>query len=248
MELLRYIPYALGGGYVLGRALVDFIATNSHQVIRGSIYCITRYIICSTYILLLILKSSIPCSNCLHSSATTLQQWGRKCWRLACGHYSHEMARPKVLRTGIILQIRPEWVELLGISRSHGWLCRFDTEWKSRGCSNKFLVTHKQVDKLEKKSSNLPNAFFHACRPPRTWKSSGKGLWGQTQSAMARRPRYELNLFSVHFNKENRFLWNVKMHLHNWFLPYCVQVMLSYKYDWTKPPSECCVRNDHNVP
>ena len=77
-----------------------------------------------------------------------------------------------------------------------GWLCRFDTEWKSRGCSNKFLVTHKQVDSLEKKSSNLPNAFFHACRPPRTWKSSGKGLWGQTQSAMARRPRYEFNLFS----------------------------------------------------
>ena len=29
---LRYIPYALGGGYVLGRALVDFLATNSHQV------------------------------------------------------------------------------------------------------------------------------------------------------------------------------------------------------------------------
>ena len=28
----RYIPYALGGGYVLGRALVDFLATNSHQV------------------------------------------------------------------------------------------------------------------------------------------------------------------------------------------------------------------------
>ena len=28
----RYIPYALGGGYVLGRALVEFLATNSHQV------------------------------------------------------------------------------------------------------------------------------------------------------------------------------------------------------------------------
>lgn len=24
-------------------------------------------------------------------------------------------------------------------------LTRFDTEWKSRGCSNRFLVTHKQV-------------------------------------------------------------------------------------------------------
>ena len=88
--------------------------------------------------------------------------------------------------------ISPRIVEFWNISRSHGWLCRFDTEWKSRGCSNKFLVTHKQVEKLEK---NLPNAFFHACRPPRTWKSSGKGLWGQTQSAMARRPRYEFNLF-----------------------------------------------------
>ena len=27
-----------------------------------------------------------------------------------------------------------------------------------------------------------------------------------------------------------------------------IQVMLSYRYDWMKPPSECCVRNDFNVP
>ena len=34
----RYIPYALGGGYVLGRALVDFLATNSHQVCNCTSY------------------------------------------------------------------------------------------------------------------------------------------------------------------------------------------------------------------
>ena len=28
----RYIPYALGGGYVLGKTLVDYLATNSHMV------------------------------------------------------------------------------------------------------------------------------------------------------------------------------------------------------------------------
>ena len=98
-------------------------------------------------------------------------------------------------------------------------MCRFDTEWKSRGCSNKFLVTHKQVDKLEKKSSNLPNAFFHACRPPRTWKSSGKGLWGQTQSATARRPRYEFNLFQyilkkrIDFYEMSRCIWTAGFYL-----------------------------------
>lgn len=26
------------------------------------------------------------------------------------------------------------------------------------------------------------------------------------------------------------------------------RVMLSYKYDWTRPPSMCCVRDDWSVP
>ena len=32
MHMHRYVPYALGGGYVLGKSLVDFIATNTHMV------------------------------------------------------------------------------------------------------------------------------------------------------------------------------------------------------------------------
>ena len=34
------------------------------------------------------------------------------------------------------------WLAPLNITRRHD--VRFDTEWKSRGCQNKFLVTHKQ--------------------------------------------------------------------------------------------------------
>ena len=34
------------------------------------------------------------------------------------------------------------------------YLLRFDTEWISRGCSNRFLVTHKQVEKYFRKLHN----------------------------------------------------------------------------------------------
>jgi len=124
----RYIPYALGGGYVLGRALVDFIATNSHQ---------------------LQLFNSEDASVGAWLAGTTATRW-------------HDP--------------------------------RFDTEWKSRGCSNKFLVTHKQT--------------------PADMKIKWKRL---------------VRSNTICDGEETK-------------------VMLSYKYDWTKPPSECCVRNDHNVP
>ena len=32
MRLSRYVPYALGGGYVLGRELVSFIAENARML------------------------------------------------------------------------------------------------------------------------------------------------------------------------------------------------------------------------
>ena len=34
------------------------------------------------------------------------------------------------------------WVAGLDVTRRHD--TRFDTQWKSRGCQNKFLITHKQ--------------------------------------------------------------------------------------------------------
>ena len=156
VELLRYIPYALGGGYVLGRALIDFIATNSHQVSRGSIYCITQYIICSTY--------HPSFDICVIHTLFKL---------LALLSYNSSTVRMQVLAPGLqALQPRDgttqgaenwdnssnsprfSWIsEYFKKSWVIGWLCRFDTEWKSRGCSNKFLVTHKQVDKLEKKTA-----------------------------------------------------------------------------------------------
>merc|ERR1719483_899568 len=71
---------------------------------------------------------------------------------------------------------------------------RFDTEWKSRGCSNKFIVTHKQT----------------AADMKVKWKRLSKtGTLCDTEET---------------------------------------KVRLSYIYDWNKPPSECCLKDNHNVP
>jgi len=75
----RYIPYALGGGYILGKNLVDFLAKNAHML---QLYT---------------------------SEDTSVGSW-------LAGTVAHRVHDP-----------------------------RFDTEWKSRGCSNKYLVTHKQT-------------------------------------------------------------------------------------------------------
>ena len=52
-------------------------------------------------------------------------------------------------------------------------LSRFDTEWKSRGCSNKFLVTHKQVDKY---FSELHTMIFSYLQTPADMKIKWKRL------------------------------------------------------------------------
>jgi len=124
----RYIPYALGGGYVLGKTLVDYLATNSHML---EIY---------------------------NSEDASVGAW------------------------------------LAGTTANRKHDPRFDTEWKSRGCSNKFLVTHKQtVADMKIKWKRLVR--------------SGSLCDGEE-----------------------------------------TKVRLSYQYDWSKPPSECCVRTDHHVP
>ena len=124
----RYVPYALGGGYVLGRSLIDFIANNANQLEQ------------------------------FFSEDASVGAW------------------------------------LGGTTAIRRHDTRFDTQWKSRGCSNTYLVTHKQsVEDMEVKWERLVRSGT-ICEEEET------------------------------------------------------RVMLSYNYDWTKPPSMCCVRNDWSVP
>ena len=124
----RYIPYALGGGYVLGRALIDFLATNADQLEQ------------------------------FFSEDASVGAW------------------------------------LAGTNAIRRHDTRFDTQWKSRGCSNTYLVTHKQtMEDMEDKWETL------------------------------------VRTGTICDNEETR-------------------EMLSYKYDWTRPPSMCCVRDDWSVP
>lgn len=76
----RYLPYALGGGYVLGRRLVDYIANNAALLKRFA------------------------------SEDVSVGAW------------------------------------LAGLEVEYWHDSRFNTEWKSRGCFNSYLVTHKQTD------------------------------------------------------------------------------------------------------
>lgn len=124
----RYIPYALGGGYVLARELVKFIAENSRIL---------------------------------------------------------ELYSSEDVTVGT-------WLAGIKVNRKHD--TRFDTEWKSRGCSSKFLVTHKQTEADMKIKWKRMLKYGQICEGAET------------------------------------------------------KVRLSYNYDWTKHPSECCVRTDHSLP
>ncbi|XP_076292018.1 beta-1,3-galactosyltransferase 6 [Lasioglossum baleicum] len=115
-----YLPYALGGGYVLSYNLVKFIAVNMD-----------------------ILK--------LH----------------------------KAEDVSVALWIAP----LANIERKHD--VRFDTEYKSRGCSNQYIVTHKQT------IANMKNMHEY-------YQASGQLCVKETKNRM------------------------------------------SYQYNWTVPPSQCC--------
>lgn len=79
------------------------------------------------------------------------------------------------------------WLAPVDVQREHD--PRFDTEYKSRGCSNQYLVTHKQSpeDMLEKQQLLL---------------------------------------------REGRLCKRE------------VQLRLSYVYDWSAPPSQCCQRKE----
>lgn len=118
-----YLPYALGGGYVLSADLVHYVRLN----------------------------------------VAYLKTWQSEDVSLGA------------------------WLAPVDVKRLHD--PRFDTEYKSRGCSNKYLVTHKQSleDMLEKH---------------------------QTLQRDGRLCKEE------------------------------VKLRLSYIYDWSVPPSQCCQRKD----
>ncbi|XP_069039931.1 beta-1,3-galactosyltransferase 6 [Lepisosteus oculatus] len=118
-----YLPYALGGGYVLSSDLVHYIRI----------------------------------------SAPYLKAWQSEDVSLGA------------------------WLAPVDVRRAHD--PRFDTEYKSRGCNNKYIVTHKQSleDMLEKQQMLL---------------------------------------------KEGRLCKEE------------VKLRLSYIYDWSVPPSQCCQRKD----
>ncbi|XP_032664442.1 beta-1,3-galactosyltransferase 6 [Odontomachus brunneus] len=117
-----YLPYALGGGYVLSYNLVKFIATNAD-----------------------ILK--------LHNSEDV----------------------------SVGLWLAP----LANIERKHD--VRFDTEYRSRGCSNQYIITHKQTIQNMRSMHEYYQASGALC------------------------------------SKE-------------------VRNRMSYQYNWTVPPSQCCNR------
>lgn len=94
----RYLPYALGGGYVISSDLVSFIAKNSDLF---------------------------------------------------------QLYKSEDVSLGT-------WLSPLALNRVHD--PRFDTEYKSRGCSNKFLVSHKQsVQDMIEKFENL-NKIGKLCK------------------------------------------------------------------------------------
>ncbi|XP_071946148.1 beta-1,3-galactosyltransferase 6-like [Antedon mediterranea] len=86
----RYLPYALGGGYILSKDIVSFVAQNSKQL------------------------------NVYNAEDVSLGSW----------------------------------VAAIKVNRIHD--VRFDTEYKTRGCNNQYLITHKQSqDDMRNKHFNL---------------------------------------------------------------------------------------------
>lgn len=98
-----YLPYALGGGYILSYNLVKFIAQNS---------LILKYV--AMWWLKMFVTLYIPNSSSFSSRS-----------------YNSE-------DVSVGLWLAP----LANIERKHD--VRFDTEYRSRGCSNEYIITHKQ--------------------------------------------------------------------------------------------------------
>ncbi len=133
----------------------------------------------------------------------TAGKWKESAWELCDYYLPYALGGGYVLSVDLVHYVRLNvgflktwqsedvslgaWLAPVDVKRVHD--PRFDTEYKSRGCSNKYLVTHKQSleDMLEKH---------------------------QTLQRDGRLCKEE------------------------------VKLRLSYIYDWSVPPSQCCQRKD----
>lgn len=96
--------------------------------------------------------------------------WAEKEWILCDTYVPHALGGGYVLSTDLVCFISENahilmkfnsedvsvgtWLAPLDITRLHD--PRFDTEYKSRGCSNKYIVTHKQsLEQMKQKHRNL---------------------------------------------------------------------------------------------
>jgi len=119
----RYIPYALGGGYVLSHDLVSYISTNSELL------------------------------KLFNSEDVSVGTW-----------------------------LAP----LKNIHRVHD--VRFDTEFKSRGCNNKHIVSHKQsVEDLKSKQYMLTSSTNRICESESRVRNSYEYNWNVAPSSCCSR-------------------------------------------------------------
>lgn len=100
----KYLPYALGGGYVLSKDLIMFIVNNQDYL---------RYVFKKKFFII----------------------------NLVIGYYFSSLFISEDVSVGV-------WLAPLNITRKHDR--RFDTEYRSRGCHNDHLVTHKRSPQVMK--------------------------------------------------------------------------------------------------
>ncbi|XP_071804986.1 beta-1,3-galactosyltransferase 6-like isoform X1 [Asterias amurensis] len=117
----RYIPFAVGGGYVLSNDLVNFVATNA------------------------------PLLKKYHAEDVSLGSW----------------------------------LAAVDVHREHD--PRFDTEYKSRGCRNSYIVTHKQsVQNMRGKYQQLQN-IGQMCAKEQQFRMSYVYNWEKSPSECCER-------------------------------------------------------------
>ena len=107
------------------------------------------------------------------------------------------------------------WLGPVRVNRVH--TNRFDTEAKSRGCQNSYLITHKQVTKLKSKNIILSKYFcLNLCL-----------IFVQTEDDMREKWHFLSKTGDICYEE--------------------VQITPGYNYNWSVPPSQCCVP-DKDIP
>jgi galactosylxylosylprotein 3-beta-galactosyltransferase len=134
-------------------------------------------------------------------------QWAEKDW-VVCDHYlPHARGGGYVLASKLVSFIAQNsqllkrynsedvsvgaWLAPLDVKRFHDF--RFDTEFVSRGCSNKYLVTHKQdVNMMKEKHENLKRVG-HLCTQEVRTRNSFIYNWGVPPSSCCDRKLSDLD-------------------------------------------------------